>query len=97
MDRELVVWKRDSFHITFGFVLNILITLTTIVIAFASLRNDTFNALQAIEKQEKIIGEQQRTIIDIRMTMQKISDDQDYFHRQYNEDMNKYIRERPTK
>ena len=89
------VGKFGGFQVTLGFILNIAITITTIVIAFVSLRADTFAALKEIAKQEGILIEQQRTIIDMRMAIQRITDDQDYFHKQYNEDMNRYIRERP--
>lgn len=94
MDRE-VIKTVGGLNITMGFMLNVFITLTTIIIAFASIRSDTFKALEEITKQEKIIQIQQEAIMDLRMTVQKISMDQDYFHKQYNEDMNRYIRERP--
>lgn|SRR5690348_17588620 len=94
MDRS-IIGSVGGFQITLGFVLNVIITITTIVVSFATIRNDTFKALEELTKQERVIQEQQVSIIDLKMTVQKIAIDQDYFHKQYNEDMNRYIRERP--
>lgn len=76
-----------------GVVLNFIVTIVTIALAFAALRADTFTALAAIGRQESVIQSQQAVIMDMRMSMQEMKDDLGFFHRQYNEDMNKYIRD----
>jgi hypothetical protein len=95
VDRDILTPSNGKIHITLGFVLNVLITLTAIIISFVTLRNDTFNALKDIAKQEVIIQKHQESILNMQMAIQRLADDEKYFHEQYNEDMNRYIREKP--
>lgn len=80
--------------LTFGFVLQIAVTIVTIAFAFAYLQSDVQQSIRE-SAQNKIEMEQANNQIEIlKLQLQIIQDDVKYFRQDYERDANKYIRDK---
>lgn len=73
---------------------HVILLIITIVSCYFGLQASISNALQQTAKNTADIVAVQTEQVTMKMQVQQILDDLKYFHSQYNDDMNKYVRDR---
>ncbi len=81
--------------IKLGFLASIIAGIMAIVSMFVIMRQDISNTLKRIETLEIMRMSDVKTMQDLQMKTGSIDSNLYYFRRQYEEDQNKYIREKP--
>lgn len=81
--------------IKLGFLISCLGVIVGIVSIFLLMRSDVLSAITRVEYLEKQRTIDNNSFNELKFNVKTIDDNLFYFRKQYEEDQNKYIRERP--